>query len=144
MLFGYSLCLEICEILLGLSPGTSLFLLNDLLQDTNPKNQQQPLNTTDFRISTRSPHPLVGRPGGRPTLPPTGRPGAQKRVGCLQSVDSVDRPVDRTSDTAGGRPGRSTAQPVLLLLCYFLLLFSSPFVVDFLGDHLDNLSLIHI
>ena len=90
------------------------------LKDTNLRNQQQPLNTTDFRTCTRSPHPLVGRPGGRPTPStgrPGGRPGAQQRVGSLQSVDrAVDRaptcarcaprstgPVDRVPDTLGGR-----------------------------------------
>ena len=64
-------------------------------------NNNSPLNTTDFRNSNRSPHPLVGRPGGRP-IPstgrpvgrPVGRPSAQQRVGYFQSVD---RAVDRAS-----------------------------------------------
>ena len=85
--------------------------LQIFLKDTNPRNQQQPLNTQISESAENCPHPTVGRPGGRPT-PSTGRPvgrlGAQQRVGYLQSVDSVDRPVDRSSDTAGGRPGRST------------------------------------
>ena len=81
--------------------SSSLFLLKDLLQDTNPRNQQQPLNTTDFRISRNYPHPTVGRPGGRP--------GAQQRVGSLQSVDrAVDRALSLctlcTSVDRRGRP----------------------------------------
>ena len=113
--------------------SSSLFLLKDLLQDTNPRNQQQPLNTTDFRISRNYPHPTVGRPDGRPTLPPVDR--AVDRVPnrelghfsrsagrsielfpCARCAHRSTAPVDRSSACAGGRPGRSTAEPVLLLL----------------------------
>ena len=122
------------------------------LKDTNPRNQQQPLNTTDFRTCIRSPHPLIGRPGGRPT-PSTGRPGdrpgAQQRVGYFQSVDrAVDRalpcarcahrstePVDRVPNTAGGRLDRSTDHLHLLLFCccaaasFFVLLSSTSLAI---------------
>ena len=91
----------------------------------NPTNQQQPLNTTDFRISRNYPHPTVGRPGGRPTpsirsTDPTeswlllvGRPGGRPS----SNLSTLCTSVDRVPDTAGGRPDRSTDHLHLLLFC---------------------------
>ena len=74
---------------------------------TNPRNQQHPLNTTDFRISRNYPHPTVGRPGGRPTLPPVDR--SVDWVPTESWVTSVGRPTGRPRFNlctlcTGGRP----------------------------------------
>ena len=108
-------------------------LLLFLVKDTNPRNQQQPLNTQISESAEKYPHPTVGRPGGRPTLPPVDR--AVDRVPnrelghfsrstgrsteifpCARCAHRSTGPVDRLPACAGGRPRRSTAEPVLLLL----------------------------
>ena len=111
----------------------------DLLQkDTNPKNQQQPLNTTGFQTCKSQPARLVGRPGGRPTSS-TDRPGAQQRVGYFQSVDrAVDRSClcaccARRSTGPVDRAGRPSTFYCCLAISWLLL--PSSFVIDFLGDH---------
>ena len=93
--------------------SSSLFLLQDLLQDTNPRNQQQPLNTTDFRISRFPPKPdcrstgrstdlhpgrLVGRPNLTESLALTVRElrsTASEPCACCacRSTWPVDRPA---------------------------------------------------
>ena len=118
-----------------------------ILQDTKPRNQQQPLNITGFQTCKTQPVPDC-RSTRRSTDPSTGRPGgrqsAQQRVGSLQSVDrTVDRALSLctlcTSVDRAGQPifclcGRSTgtvdrttcsAAVVLFCCCFFLVLLSS-------------------
>ena len=102
------------------------------------------LKYTDFRNSRFSPE-LDCRSTGRSTDLPrsTGRsPGCPTESWAL-TVRDYGRPVGRPpSDPVHavhvGRPVRSTDQPVFCCCCYFVLLFPSPFIVDFLGDHLDD------
>ena len=117
--------------------------------------------TNRFSKQKRSPHPLVVRPGGRPTPStgrPVGRPGAQQRVGTFsrstgRSTELQPRaccarrstgPVDRTSDTAGGRPGRSTGTSDSCCCCCFRLLFPSSFRHRLPRRSLDDPSTIHV
>ena len=137
-----------------------------------PDLQVQTLETktafkyTDFRISRKIPAPNC-RSTGRSTDRAVDRPfhrSTWRSTGCPTEswVTSVGRPGGRPSSfhvhvVHIGRPGRSTnyllvravdraGRPLsLFCCCYFLLLlFPSPFVVDFLGDHLDDPSAIHV
>ena len=135
-----------------------------------PSNQTQTLELnnslkyTDFRNNRFSPEPdcrstdlfhqSTGRSTGCPTeswaltvrfYRSTGQPtGCPTESWALTVRDCGRPPSDPVHAVHVGRPGRSTDQPVFCCCCYFLLLFPSPFVVDFLGDHLDDLSAILI
>ena len=91
--------------------------LKNFQHSQNPR--QNPYLYQQVSKTETQPAPAC-RSTGRSTDPSTGRPGAQQRVGYLQSGFSVDRAVDRSLTLCTlctcGRPGRSTAEPVLLLL----------------------------
>ena len=113
--------------------SSSLFPFLDLLQDISPRNQQQPLNTTDFRISRNYPHPTVGRPGGRPTLPPVDRvPNRELGTFSRSTERSTElfpcaRCARRSTEFLMLRAVDRAGRPANLFCCccYFLLL--SPF-----------------
>ena len=74
-----------------------------LHQDTYLRKYNSPLNRVQNNPSRKIADPTVGRPAGRPTPcagRPGSRPGAQQRVGSLQSVDRVPASAD------GRPPGR--------------------------------------
>ena len=114
------------------------------------------LKYPDFRNSRFSPEPDC-----RPTLPPVDRSVdwvPNRELGTYSQVLPVDRAADRVPNRELGTYSqglrstdrstafwscarcacRSTDQPVFCCCCYFLLLFSFAFIVDFLGDHLDD------
>ena len=123
--------------------------------------KQQPLNILIFETADFHPNPTVGRPGGRPTLPPVDRavdrvPNRElghfsRSIGWstelqLVHVVHVGRPGRSTEllILRAGRPGRSTGQPAPAVVGLFSAAVSLPLRRRLPRRSLDDPSTIHV